>query len=173
LGNAKQIQNSSLNCQKELLQILGLRFINNKVKITKHGDELFELGKINNNKLAILEGEAAEIESDYDFTIRCKIKYKKIKKIVDSGEFSIPKIEAFLNYYKDGKSLTFDLSQHFNDYYTVYETLIPSDYVFGICKLWDFNNCRLDSINGNIDGKKFYYKNLKFKSDEIVDFMIF
>ena len=159
----EKIHNSSLNYEKNLLVVLGERFLNHKVLIKNNGLDSLCLGRINNNELVLTDGEIAKIETDFDFYRRCNIKYNHIEKtIVGPSKFKIPVIKATLNYKKNKIDLQYDLSKCFADYYAVCETLIPRDYAYNICKLWQFENCELDFICGSIDEDKFLYSNLKY-----------
>ena len=172
--HARKISNSNLVKNKKFLSTFGYRFMNfNIVLFDKNNKEINKNLRMFNQAtkkcLYLNKEEKAVLSSDFDWSRRCSMKYAAVtRSIIGPCKLSIPFIKANIIYKKFNKIHTFDISNYFNDYYTVFENIIPENQVYRICKLWEFEDCDIKSINGKLYIDK-EIKSFNYSLDKKID----
>jgi hypothetical protein len=154
--HAKKIEKSNLNKNKQLLSLWGYRFMNFNIQLFDKNNKdinknLRFFKQASDRCLYLNKSETAVLTSDFDWSRRCSVKYKSTQKLITGPcKVKIPFIEANLVYKKFNEIYNFNLSKHFNDYFAIYDEIIPENLIFKICKLWEFEDCDIKMINGKI-----------------------
>jgi hypothetical protein len=152
----ENIKDCNLEKNKDLLKLFNLRFNNFKITIFDSKNQLVKnhtrlFNKSNGKCLYLNKDEKAIMNSDFDWSRRCSLKYKQVSKEFEGKcQIIFPEVFATLIYKKYNEIYNFDLSNHFNDFYCINEKIIPKEKVFEVCKLWEFENCDLKMIKGKI-----------------------
>lgn len=145
----ESILNSELEIHKDLLELMGLRFRNFKVEITGPSGIIPVWERRSQNGIELMSiQEVATLTIDFNWARQCQGKYIE-KRITARGPatITIPSIQAFLHYTKNGLNLIADLSPHFDEYMAIHGHTIPDHDIYRICNLWKFEDCKLVKIS--------------------------
>ena len=152
---ADSIENSDQEVHKKLLELVGLRFRNFKIKLEGPDGSIPIWDRLIDGKIVLnSDREMAILQTDFDWTRCCSTKYiDRQETRTGPGPIWFPTVEATLCYLPaQGPQTTADLSDQFNDYYAMHGTLIPEENVVRICKLWRLSPSHLEKIVIRIKG---------------------
>jgi hypothetical protein len=135
-----QYLNSELDAHKKILELMGARLRNFRVKITNRKSEIPPWERLTPCGIIIRNDEEAFLSVDYDWSRRCHCAYLDRQEIIKGPSLvSQPLFHAHLHSSNKDESAVIDLSDHFNDYYTINQRIIPEKDVFRICKLYTYD----------------------------------
>jgi hypothetical protein len=129
------------------MEMIGLRFRNFLVTIrNRHGIiPTWERRSANGIEL-INNEEEAFLTTDYDWSRRCQCSYVERQQVIKGpSTISIRSLRAILYCTWRKEKMLVDLSNHFNDYYAMRQTLIPENQVYTICKLHAYEEYELET----------------------------
>ena len=146
---SERVIKSDLDVHKKICRLLGLRFINYRVRIEGPHGEISAWDRMSDKGVLLKSSdERAILTTDFDWSRRCAMKYpNKIHTIHGPGPISIMEARACLTCSKGDREEELDLSLHFNDYFTAYEHPPDPSEVPRIFNLWKYPNLKPKTLH--------------------------
>jgi hypothetical protein len=135
---AAGISTSELTVHKRLLELLGHRLPNFRIEVFRNGKPQPIADYIHAGQIHLASpAEEALLQIDFDWTRRNAGKYiERTIRLRGPALIERPVIHAKLSWRRAEERYIEDISQYFQDYYAMHDSLIPPEKCFRVCKLF-------------------------------------